>query len=61
MNSFALLLRGCIGTYSANLRVRNNLLEMTSFALHVIINKYDVYKSDIEPLGLRFPAIDIVS
>ncbi len=50
---------GGIGTYFSEIEgFGNNLLEMTSFALPVIINKYDVYKSDIEPLGLRFPAIE---
>jgi glycosyltransferase involved in cell wall biosynthesis len=49
---------GGIGTYFSDIEgFGNNLLEMTSFALPVIINKYDVYSSDIEPLGFRFPSV----
>jgi glycosyltransferase involved in cell wall biosynthesis len=48
---------GGIGTYFSDIEgFGNNLLEMTSFGLPVIINRYDVYLSDIEPLGFRFPS-----
>jgi glycosyltransferase involved in cell wall biosynthesis len=36
----------------------NNLLEMVSFGLPVVINKYDVFKTDIEHLGFKFPSIE---
>jgi hypothetical protein len=50
---------GGIGTYFSEVEgFGNNLLEMVSFGLPVIINKYDVYKSDIEHLGFKFPAIE---
>ena len=35
----------------------NNLLEMVRWGLPVVINKYDIYQRDIEPLGFSFPAI----
>jgi hypothetical protein len=50
---------GGIGTYFSDVEgFGNNLLEMVSFGLPVVINKYDVYKSDIEPLGFNFPSIE---
>jgi mannosylglucosylglycerate synthase len=50
---------GGIGTYFSEVEgFGNNLLEMVSFGLPVIINKYDVYNSDIAPLGFNFPAIE---
>jgi len=36
----------------------NNLLEMISMGLPVVINRYPVYKKDIERLGFMLPAID---
>ncbi|MBA7539496.1 hypothetical protein ES705_31775 [subsurface metagenome] len=50
---------GGIGTYFSQVEgFGNNLLEMVSFGLPVVINKYDVYRSDIEHLGFRFPSIE---
>ena len=50
---------GGIGTYFSEIEgFGNNLLEMASFGLPVMINKYDVFKSDIEYLGFDFPAIE---
>jgi mannosylglucosylglycerate synthase len=50
---------GGIGTYFSEVEgFGNNLLEMASFGLPVIINKYDVYNSDIGPLGFAFPSIE---
>jgi mannosylglucosylglycerate synthase len=36
----------------------NNLLEVITSGLPAVINRYDVYKTDIEPLGFNLPAID---
>jgi hypothetical protein len=36
----------------------NNLLEMISMGLPVLINRYPVYQKDIERLGFMLPAID---
>ncbi|WP_167618051.1 glycosyltransferase family 4 protein [Maribellus sediminis] len=50
---------GGIGTYFSNVEgFGNNLLEMMSFALPAVINKYEVYKSEIEQYGFDLPAID---
>jgi hypothetical protein len=50
---------GGIGTYFSEIEgFGNNLLEMISFGMPVIINKYDVYKYDIEELGFMLPAIE---
>lgn len=50
---------GGIGTYFSEVEgFGNNLLEMASFGLPVIINKYDIFSSDIESLGFHFPAIE---
>jgi glycosyltransferase involved in cell wall biosynthesis len=50
---------GGIGTYFSEVEgFGNNLLEMAANGLPVIINKYDVYRSDIETLGFRFPSIE---
>ena len=50
---------GGIGTYFSEIEgFGNNLLEMVSFGLPVVINKYDVYRSDIEELGFRFPSVE---
>jgi hypothetical protein len=50
---------GGIGTYFSQVEgYGNNLLEMVSFALPVVINKYEVYKKEIEPLGFKFPSVE---
>lgn len=50
---------GGMGTYFSEVEgFGNNLLEMISFGLPVIINKYDIYKTDIEHLGFSFPAVE---
>jgi len=36
----------------------NNLLEMISSGLPVVVNRYPVFKKDIEPLGFDLPAAD---
>lgn len=49
---------GGMGTYFSEVEgYGNNLLEMASFGLPVVINKYEIYQTDIEPLGFDFPAI----
>ncbi|NJK85115.1 MAG: glycosyltransferase [Bacteroidales bacterium] len=35
----------------------NNLLEMISFGLPVVINKYPVFEKDIEHLGFDLPSV----
>jgi len=48
-----------IGTYFSEVEgFGNNLLEMVSLGLPVVINKYEVYKNEIEHLGFNFPAIE---
>lgn len=50
---------GGLGTYFSEIEgFGNNLLEMVSFGLPALINKYDVYKSDIEHLGFEFPSVE---
>jgi len=50
---------GGLGTYFSDVEgFGNNLLEMISFAVPVVINKYDVYKEEIEKFGFNLPAID---
>lgn len=50
---------GGIGTYFSEVEgFGNNLIEMVSFGVPVIINKYDVFRSDIEELGFRFPSVE---
>lgn len=50
---------GGLGTYFSDVEgFGNNLLEMVSFGLPVVINKYDIYKTDIEHLGFEFPAVE---
>ncbi|MBN1596672.1 MAG: hypothetical protein JW894_00100 [Bacteroidales bacterium] len=50
---------GGLGTYFSEVEgFGNNLIEMVSFGLPVVINKYDIYRSDIESLGFQFPAIE---
>ncbi|NJM15349.1 MAG: glycosyltransferase family 4 protein, partial [Bacteroidales bacterium] len=48
-----------IGTYFSEVEgYGNNLLEMMSLGLPVLINKYEVFKTDIEHLGFALPAIE---
>ncbi|MEA2012564.1 MAG: hypothetical protein U9O87_05695 [Verrucomicrobiota bacterium] len=48
---------GGMGTYFSEVEgYGNNLLEMISMGLPVVINKYPVYKSDIEKLKFKLPA-----
>lgn len=48
-----------IGTYFSEIEgYGNNLLEMVSLGLPVVINRYDIFTRDIEPLGFDFPTID---
>ena len=50
---------GGIGTYFSDVEgFGNNLLEMMSLGMPVVINRYDVYKRDIEPLGFDVLAVD---
>lgn len=50
---------GGLGTYFSDVEgFGNNLLEMISFALPAVINKYEVYKEEIEKFGFELPAID---
>jgi glycosyltransferase involved in cell wall biosynthesis len=50
---------GGIGTYFSQVEgFGNNLLEMLAAGLPVIINKYGVYKTDLEPLGFNLPFIE---
>ncbi len=50
---------GAIGTFFSEVEgFGNNLLEMMSYGLPVVINRYDVYKQEIEKLEFKLPAID---
>ncbi len=50
---------GGIGTYfSEHEGFGNNLLEMVCSGLPAVINRYDVYKNEIEHLGFDFPHVD---
>lgn len=50
---------GGIGTYFSEVEgFGNNLLELISFGVPVVINKYDVFKTEIEPLGFELPATE---
>jgi len=50
---------GGIGTYFSDVEgFGNNLLEMISLGLPVVINKYEIYKEEIEKFGFELPAID---
>jgi len=52
---------GGVGTYFSEVEgFGNNLLEMISAGLPVLINRYEVYKSDIESYGFNLPYIDDV-
>jgi mannosylglucosylglycerate synthase len=49
---------GGVGTYFSETEgFGNNLLEMIAAGLPVVINKYDIYKTDLEPLGFDMPSI----
>lgn len=51
--------QGGIGTYFSDIEgFGNNLLEMISYGLPVVINRYDAYKTEIESLGFELPYID---
>jgi mannosylglucosylglycerate synthase len=50
---------GGIGTYFSQVEgFGNNLLEMLAAGLPVVINKYGVYKTDLEPLGFKLPYVE---
>jgi mannosylglucosylglycerate synthase len=50
---------GGIGTYFSEVEgFGNNLLEMISFGVPAVINRYQVYKEDIEPMGFKLPYVD---
>lgn len=50
---------GGIGTYFSNVEgFGNNLLEMISFGVPAVINKYEIFKEEIEKFGFDLPAID---
>lgn len=50
---------GGLGTYFSEVEgYGNNLLEMMSQALPVVINKYPIYKRDIEQVGFDLPAVE---
>jgi glycosyltransferase involved in cell wall biosynthesis len=50
---------GGLGTYFSDVEgFGNNLLEMISFGLPAVINKYEIYKDEIEKYGFDLPAID---
>jgi len=50
---------GAIGTFFSEVEgFGNNLLEMMSFGLPVVINRYDVYKEEIQKLDFNLPYID---
>lgn len=53
--------KGGLGTYFSEVEgFGNNLLEMISLGLPVLINRYEVFKSDIEAYGFDLPYIDEV-
>ncbi len=50
---------GGMGTYFSEVEgFGNNLLEMISQGLPVVINKYPIYKRDIEQLGFMLPSVE---
>ncbi len=50
---------GGIGTYFSEVEgFGNNLLELISYGVPAVINKYEVYKTEIEHLGFKLPAIE---
>lgn len=51
--------QGGIGTYFSEVEgYGNNLLEMICLGLPVFINKYEIYKSDIEHLEFKLPGVE---
>lgn len=49
---------GGIGTYFSEIEgYGNNLLETVSSGLPTVINKYEIYENEIEPLGFKLPSI----
>jgi len=53
--------KGGLGTYFSEVEgFGNNLLEMISLGLPVLINRYEVFKTDIEQYGFKLPYIDEV-
>ena len=51
--------QGGIGTHFSEVEgFGNNMLEMISWGLPVLINKYETYKRDIEKLGFDLPATE---
>lgn len=49
---------GGMGTYFSEVEgFGNNLLEMMALGLPVILNEYDIYQSDVKPLGLKAASI----
>lgn len=50
---------GGIGTYFSEIEgFGNNLLEILAAGLPAVINKYAVYKTDLEPLGFELPYVE---
>jgi len=50
---------GGIGTYFSEVEgFGNNLLELISYGVPAVINKYDVYKTEIEHLGFSLPGTE---
>ena len=50
---------GGIGTYFSEVEgFGNNLLELISFGVPTVINKYEVYKEEIEKIGFKLPATE---
>jgi hypothetical protein len=50
---------GGLGTYFSEVEgYGNNLLEMISLGLPAVINKYEIFKTDIEELGFDIPAVE---
>ena len=50
---------GGLGVYFSEIEgFGNNLLEMVGNGLPVVVNRYKIYREEIEPLGFDLPAID---
>lgn len=50
---------GGIGTYFSDVEgFGNNLLEMISFAVPAVINRYEIFKEEIEQFGFNLPSIE---
>ncbi len=49
---------GGVGTYFSEVEgYGNNLLEMMCYGMPVVINEYEIYKTDIEHLGFSLPSV----